>query len=79
MGGKSPGVDEVMVEHLKSGGVSVVEWLVRLFNGCFHKGGVPKEWKSACIVPLQLEKENHSVCANNRGISLLSVKGKVKE
>ena len=76
-GGKSPGVDEVMGEYLKSGGVSVIEWLARLFNGCFREGGVPKEWKSACIVPLYKGKGERSECANYRGISLLSVVGKV--
>ena len=74
-GGKSPGVDEVMGEYLKSGGVSVIEWLVRLFNGCFRERGVPREWNSACIVPLY--KGEGSECANYWGISLLSVVGKV--
>ena len=31
---------------------SMVEWLLRMFNECFHEGGVLKEWNSACIVPL---------------------------
>ena len=74
-GGKSLGVDEVMGEYLKSGGVSVIEWLVRLFNGCFRERGVPREWNSACIVPLY--KGEGSECANYWGISLLSVVGKV--
>ena len=75
--GKSLGVDEIMGEYLKSGGESVVEWMVRLFNGCFRVGGVTKEWKSACIVPLYKGKRERSECANYRCISLLSVVGKV--
>ena len=31
-GGKAPGMDGVRVEMLKEGGVTVLEWLVRLFN-----------------------------------------------
>ena len=35
-GGKSPGVDEMVFEERWG---SVVEWLVRMFIGCFHQGG----------------------------------------
>ena len=49
--GNSLGVDEIVGEYLKRGGESVIEWLVRMFNGCFREGVVPKEWKSVCIVP----------------------------
>ena len=34
-GGKAHGMDGVRVEMLKEGGVTVLEWLVRLFNICF--------------------------------------------
>ena len=34
-GCKAPGMDGVRVEMLKEGGVTVLEWLVRLFNICF--------------------------------------------
>ena len=30
-GGKAPGMDGVRVEMLKEGGVTVLEWLVRVF------------------------------------------------
>ena len=39
--GKAPGVDGVHAEMLKEGGVTVVEWLVRLFNVCFYLGMCP--------------------------------------
>ena len=29
----------------------VLEWLLRMFNGCFREGKVPNNWKIACIVP----------------------------
>ena len=48
-----------------------------MFNGCLREGMVPKEWKSACIVPLYKGKGDRFECANYRGISLLSVVGKV--
>ena len=34
-GGKAPGMDGVRV-MLKEAGVTVMEWLVRLFNVCFY-------------------------------------------
>ena len=38
---------------------------------------MPKDWKIGCIVPLYKGKGDPLECKNNRGISLLSVPGKV--
>ena len=75
--GKSAGLDGVCVEMLKKGGEVIVEWMVRLFRICMSKGEVPDDWKRACIVPLYKGKGEKSECKNYRGISLLSVPGKV--
>ena len=75
--GKAPGVDGVRAEMLKEGGVTVLEWLVRLFNVCFVLSMVPVDWVCACIVPLYKGKGDVYECSNSRGISLLSVVGKV--
>lgn len=75
--GKAAGLDECRVECLKCGGEAMIEWLVRLLNLCFEKGRVPVEWKDACIVPLYKGKGDRAECGNYRGISLLSVVGKV--
>ena len=76
-GGKAPGMDGVRVEMLKEGGVTVLEWLVRLFNKCFMLSIVPVDWVIACMVPLYKGKGDMYKCSNFRGISLLSVVGKV--
>ena len=76
-GGKAPGMDGVRVEMLKEGGVTVLEWLVRLFNICFMLSIVPVDWVIACMVPLYKGKGDMYECSNFRGISLLSVVGKV--
>ena len=76
-GGKAPGMDGVRVEMLKEGGVTVLEWLVRLFNVCFMLSIVPVDWVIACMVPLYKGKGDMYECSNFRGISLLSVVGKV--
>ena len=76
-GGKAPGMDGVRVEMLKEGGVTALEWLVRLFNICFMLSIVPVDWVIACMVPLYKGKGDMYECSNFRGISLLSVVGKV--
>ena len=75
--GKAPGVDGFPVECLEKGGMAVLEWLVRLLNLSFHMGVVPMDWRGACIVPLYRGKGDKCECSNSRGISLLSVVGKL--
>ena len=43
-GGKAPGMDGVTVEMLKEGGVTILKWLVRVFNICFMLSVVPVDW-----------------------------------
>ena len=74
---KAPGPDGFPVECLKKGGMAVLEWLVRLLSLCFDIGVVPMDWRGACIVPLYKEKGGKWECSNFRGISLLSVVGKL--
>ena len=50
---------------------------MRLFNICFMLSIVPVEWVIACMVPLYKGKGDMYECSNFRGISLLSVAGKV--
>lgn len=76
-GGKSSGLDAIQVEMLKKGGNSVVEWLKRLFNICWEKCEVPQDWQDSCLVPIYKGKGDKMECSNYRGISLLSVVGKI--
>ena len=75
--GKAPGMDGCAAECLRRGGVAIIEWLVRILNVCFDESLVPEDWCSACIVPLYKGKGDRYECSNSRGISLLSVVGKV--
>ena len=43
----------------------------------FESGVVPKDWRSAVIAPLYKGKGEKSECKNYRGVSLLSVVGKI--
>ena len=43
----------------------------------FESSVVPEDWRSAVIVPLYKDKGERTECKNYRGISLLSVVGKI--
>ena len=43
----------------------------------FKSGVVTEDWRSAVIVPLHKDKGEKTECSNYRGISLLSVAGKI--
>lgn len=75
--GKSAGMDGIYGEMIKEGPRELFDWLVRLFNVCWREGRVPQEWQDSCIVPLYKGKGDRMVCKNYRGISLLSVIGKI--
>ena len=75
--GKAVGMDGVSVEMIKKGGKAVREWFVRLCNVCYQDKKVPDDWKKACIVPIYKGKGSKMECKNYRGISLLSIPGKV--
>uniref|UniRef100_A0AAY5K902 Reverse transcriptase domain-containing protein n=1 Tax=Esox lucius TaxID=8010 RepID=A0AAY5K902_ESOLU len=74
--GKGPGIDEIRPELLKALGVEGMSWMTRLFNIAWESGKVPKEWWTSVVVPL-FKKGDQRVCANYRGITLLSLPGKV--
>ena len=43
----------------------------------FESGIVPEDWRSAVILPLYKVKGERTDCSNYRGISLLSLVGKI--
>ena len=75
--GKAPGLDGFSVECLQKGGMAALEWLVRLLNLSFISGLYLWTGNGACIVPLYKGKGDKWECRNSRGISLLSVVGKL--
>ncbi|KAK3544079.1 hypothetical protein QTP86_001145, partial [Hemibagrus guttatus] len=76
LGGKAPGVDEIRPEYLKSLDVVGLSWLTRLCNIAWRSGTVPLDWATGVVVPL-FKKGERRVCSNYRGITLLSLPGKV--
>ena len=35
-GGKAASTDVIVVERLKSGGISIIDWFLRIFNRCMY-------------------------------------------
>uniref|UniRef100_A0A669C209 Reverse transcriptase domain-containing protein n=1 Tax=Oreochromis niloticus TaxID=8128 RepID=A0A669C209_ORENI len=76
LGGRAPGVDEVRPEFLKALDVVGLSWLTRLYNVAWRSGAVPLDWQTGVVVPI-FKKGDRRVCSNYRGITLLSLPGKV--
>ncbi|KAK3510626.1 hypothetical protein QTP70_011883 [Hemibagrus guttatus] len=76
LGGKAPGVNEICPEYLKSLDVVGLSWLTRLCNIAWRSGTVPLDWATGVVIPL-FKKGDRRVCSNYRGITLLSLPGKV--
>ncbi|KAK3508205.1 hypothetical protein QTP70_017467 [Hemibagrus guttatus] len=76
LGGKAPGVEEIPPEYLKSLDVVGLSWLTRLCNIAWRSGTVPLDWATGVVIPL-FKKGDRRVCSNYRGITLLSLPGKV--
>uniref|UniRef100_A0AAQ6INE0 ribonuclease H n=1 Tax=Anabas testudineus TaxID=64144 RepID=A0AAQ6INE0_ANATE len=76
LSGTGPGVDEIRPEYLKSLDVVGLSWLTRLCSIVWRSGTVPLDWQTGVVVPL-FKKGDRRVCSNYRGITLLSLPGKV--
>lgn len=75
--GKAPGIDGIRAEMIKYGGEEMMDRLMRVCQTAWETGRVPEEWTMAIIVPLNKGKGCRDLCTNYRGISLLSIPGKV--
>ena len=75
--GKAAGNDEITEEMIKGRGDRVVDWIWRLCNMAFESSVVLEDWKSAVTVSLHKGKGETTGCKNYRGISFLSVVGKI--
>ena len=75
--GKPPGSYAIPAEIYKAGGPPVAEKLIELFHIIWRKEAIPQEFMVATIIHLYKRKGNPQVCDNHRGISLLSIAGKI--
>ena len=75
--GKSPGMDGIPAEIFKSAGPVALEAFHSLLTSIWEEEGVPKEFRNATVVYPFRNRGSTTDCGTYRGISLLSVAGKI--
>ena len=75
--GKAAGVDGIPPEAWKHGGPALHRKLHELFLCCWEQGKLPQDLRDAVIITLYKNKGEKSNCDNYRGITLLSIAGKI--
>ena len=75
--GKAPGPDGIPPEIYKEGEDAVQAKLNELLQQFWEESSVPQDFKDANIIHLYKNKGDRASCDNHRGISLLSVAGKI--
>ena len=73
---KAAGLDGVSGELMKNGGYWMKVSLCYLFNAALDQRCVPSDWRKGLIVPIFKEGDKE-VASNYRGITLLSIVGKL--
>ena len=74
---KSPGIDGIPAEIFKFGGEEVIRQLYLAICTIWETETVPQAWKDSIIISIYKNKGDRAECGNSRGISLLSVAGKL--
>ena len=75
--GKAAGADGIPPDVYKHGGAAIRKQLLSLYKLCWREGVIPQDFKDADLVHLYKNKGDSKVCDNHRGISLLSIAGKI--
>lgn len=74
--GKSAGQDMITPEMIKQAGEKTKEELLKIINMCIKERRTPRDWQTGIIAPIH-KKGDVRECGNFRGISLLSIPGKI--
>ena len=74
---KAADADKIPAEFYKYGGQLLVSKIEDLIRDCWRQETVSQDFKDADVVHLHKKKRDKSDCNNHRGISLLSVAGKI--
>ena len=74
--GKAPGADGIYLKIIQHGGQKLLEALHKTITTAWDTKTVPQDWKNAQLITL-FKKGDRCVCGNYRGISFLSIPGKV--
>lgn len=73
---KAPGLDNISNNMIKSGHVTLIPSLQKLFNACLTSGNYPTQWAEGYIVPIHKSNDKHDP-NNYRGITITSAVGKL--
>ena len=74
---KAASPDNIPAEVIKYGGCALHRRLHNFILDCWSAKCLPQQWKNANIILVHMQNGDRAECANSRGISLLSVAGKV--
>lgn len=74
--GKSPGIDGIVPEILRKGGEEMFRCVFELCSFVWEKEEIPKDWTRGIIFPILKDGDKRDT-ENYRGITLLSVVGKI--
>ena len=75
--GKAADICCISAELLKAGGEAGIGWLIRVAWEVWCSRVIPADWTRGIILPFYKGKGSRLDCRNYRGITLLSVSGKV--
>ena len=75
--GKAAGVDGIPPEIWKVGGPALHSKFHELLVCCWEQSKLPRDLRDAVIITLYKNKGEKSDCSNYRGITLLSIAGKI--
>ena len=67
---KSPGIDQIPAELIKTGGRTIRCEFLKLIFSVWNKEELPEEWKESIIVVIY-KNDDKTDCSNYRSISLL--------
>ncbi|XP_069771587.1 uncharacterized protein [Narcine bancroftii] len=73
--GKAAGMDGIPPEVWKAGSKTACQ--TEFFKLCWDQGKLPQDLRDATIITLYKNKGEKSDCSNYRGITLLSIEGKI--
>lgn len=74
--GKAAGQDKIAPEMIKYMGRRAEKILLRIFQKAWQEKRIVKDWEVAILIPI-FKKGDNRECRNHRGITLVSVPGKV--
>jgi len=73
---KSPDIDKILAEMIKSGCRTIISEVSKLMNSVWNMEEVTEHWKESVIVPMY-RKGDKMDCSNYKGISLFSATYKI--